>query len=136
MIPCKRLSRQRGLTLIEVLVALTIMTFSFVAIYRAVGSGVKAVVTASNYEQAAMIIESLRSMRDAVPEGGWVESGSATDFAWRVASTPYGESDAKTGIPTMHRVEYHVYWKDRGVARELSVISVLPSAKPLAGGAQ
>lgn len=128
--------RQNGLTLIEVLVALTIMTFSFVAIYRAVGGGVKSVAASSTYEQAALLIESLMAFRDSVPEAGWSDTGVSGALTWQVLSEPYGDALQKAGGPVLYRVVYQVRWKDRGLDRELSATSILPTSKPILGAAK
>lgn len=68
--------RQRGLTLLELLVAFAIMALSLGMLYRAMGSSARSVADVDRYQRAVVLAESLLSLRDAIPEQGLNQSGS------------------------------------------------------------
>jgi general secretion pathway protein I len=115
--------RSAGFTLLEVVVALAIMAIALGVFYRAVGGGVRTVGDLSAYSRAVAVGESVLQMHDAVPAGGWSESGQWEGFRWLVASAPYEPGGA--GVP-LYRVQVDVAWSDGLRDRSLSLVSLRP----------
>jgi general secretion pathway protein I len=116
--------RSSGFSLLEVVVALAIMSIALGVLYRAVGGGVRTVGDLSAHSRAVVIGESLLQMRDAVPAEGWNESGQWEGFRWSVASTPY---DAVAGTAVaLHRVQVDVAWSDGLRDQNFSLVSLRP----------
>jgi len=115
--------RSSGFTLLEVVVALAIMAIALGVLYRAVGGGVRTVGDLSAYSRAVAIGESVMQTHDAVPAGGWNESGQWEGFRWSAASTPYEPGGA--GVQ-LHRVQVDVAWSDGLRDRSLSLVSLRP----------
>jgi len=117
-------NRSMGFSLLEVVVALAIMSIVLGALYRAVGGGVRTVGDLSEYSRAVIVGESLLQMRDAVPAEGWNESGQWEGFRWSVASAPY-EPQAGSAV-ALHRVQVDVRWGDGMREKSFSLVSLRP----------
>jgi general secretion pathway protein I len=113
-----------GFTLLEVVVALAIMSISLGVLYRAVGGGVRTVGDLSAYSRAVAVGESVLQMRDAVPAEGWNESGEWAGFRWAVASAPY-EPGTGPGV-ALHRVQVDIAWFDGLREKNFSLVSLRP----------
>ncbi len=125
-------ARTRGFSLLELMVALAIMSIALGVLYRAVGGGVRTVGDLSAYSRAVAIGESLLQLRDAVPATGWNEAGEWEGFRWSVSSTPVEAAVDKQ--PAVHRVQVDVSWADAQRSRSLSLASLRPqlSERPAA----
>ena len=119
-------ARMRGLSLLELVVALAIMSIALGVLYRAVGGGVRTVGDLSAYSRAVAIGESLLQLRDAVPASGWNEAGEWEGYRWSVASTPFEPAADKQ--PAVHRVQVDVSWADAQRSRSLSLVSLRPQS--------
>jgi general secretion pathway protein I len=85
--------KTKGFTLIEVLVALTILSLSLAIIYSVFSLGLRGRKAAEDYEQATQLAESKLDaigVNEAIQEG--VTVGRFDDrFAWKTVVTPYRE---------------------------------------------
>jgi general secretion pathway protein I len=125
-------SRPRGFSLLELLVALAIMSLSLGVLYRAVGGGVRTVGDMAAYNRAVAIGESLLAARETVPAAGVNESGDWQGYRWSLVSSPF--EAAAPNQPAVHRVQVDVGWSDGMRPRSLSLASLRPqSGKPAAG---
>ena len=116
--------RSGGFSLLELVVALAIMSIALGMLYRAVGGGVRTVGDLSAYSRAVALGESVLQMRDAVPAEGWNESGQWEGFRWSVASAPY-EPAAGSAV-ALHRVQVDVVWADGLREKNFSLASLRP----------
>jgi len=122
----------RGFSLLELLVALAIMSLSLGVLYRAVGGGVRTVGEMTAYKRAVAIGESLLAARETIPAAGINESGAWEGFTWALVSSPF--EAAAPNQPAVHRVQVDVGWGDGLRQRSLSLASLRPqSGKPAAG---
>lgn len=138
-----RISRvQRGLSLLELLVAFAILGISLGLLYRSMGGSARNVADMGYQQQAAMLAESLLSTRDSVTADGWNEDGGFAGFAWQVRSTPYMHG-MRPGLPSpvvaqpetvaLHQVRMTVRWIDGSRPRVLDMETLLPQRKPEPG---
>ncbi|GAB4090689.1 prepilin-type N-terminal cleavage/methylation domain-containing protein [Hydrogenophaga soli] len=139
-----RRSPQHGLSLLELLVAFTIMALSLGLLYRTLGGGVRTVAELDARQQAAMVGESVLASRDSVTAQGWNESGVSGGFHWQVSSQPHatggllllpgasGQGEPMDRVP-LHVVTLRVSWQDGLRERNLDVQTLLPQRKPLPG---
>jgi len=116
--------RSAGFSLLEVVVALAIMSIALGVLYRAVGGGVRTVGDLSAHSRAVAIGESVLQMRDTVPAEGWNEAGEWAGFRWSVASAPY--EGASGSMVAVHRVQVDVAWFDGLRENRYSLVSLRP----------
>ena len=128
-----RWGRETGMSLLEVLVAFSIMAMALGVLYRATGGSVRSVSTIEATQRAASLAQSLLALRDAVPAVGWADGGETAGFAWSIRSTPYPTHVADANVPPLHEVTVEIQWTDAGVGRTLRVVTLRPERKPLPG---
>lgn len=132
-----RRSRMQGMSLLELLVAFSILAVSLGVLYKAIGSSANNVAEAERYQRAALLGESLLAARDAVTADGWSEDGNSAGYAWSARSSPL-ETDAgrrNPGAPMLHRVDIRIDWSGEGGAtRSLHLSTLRPQRRPPAGG--
>ena len=133
-------SRMRGMSLLELLVAFSILSLSLGVLYKAIGGSARNVADAERYQRAVLLGESLLSVRDAVAADGWAEEGQSAGYAWSVRSAPL-ETEAgrrNPGAPVLHQVDIRIDWiGERDAIRSLHLSTLRPQRKPLvAGGAR
>ncbi len=123
-------ARAAGFSLLELVVALAIMSIGLGVLYRAVGGGVRTVGDLSAHSRAVIIGESVLQMRDSVPVEGWSETGQWEGYRWSVASTPY-EAAAGSAV-ALHRVQVEVVWSDGLREQSFALASLRPqrAARP------
>lgn len=122
-----------GFSLLEVLVALSIMAFGLAAIYQVSGSSVKAMHDDERYTYAIVLARSLLDRQQTLPTPGWRDSGTTEDgFHWRITSTPI-ESQAEPP-PPLHEVRIDVGWPDARRDRHVTLYTILPERPPAREG--
>ncbi|WP_180318131.1 prepilin-type N-terminal cleavage/methylation domain-containing protein [Delftia acidovorans] len=88
------------MTLLELLVALSIMAISLALIYRAVGGSARGVSKLEQNQGVALLADSLMDAFPMVDPGGTQASGQDGAYAWQVASAPFPVADLpETAVP-------------------------------------
>jgi len=135
---------QQGLSLLELLVAFSIMALSIGLLYRSMGGSARSVADMAQQQQATLVAESVLALRDAVTSDGWNESGSSAGFAWDVRSSLYVQpvlpelaagtagAVAADRVP-LHQIDLRVSWVDGTRPRQLDVMTLLPQRKSFPG---
>lgn len=113
----------RGFTLIEMLVAMVILSLSLGILYQAAGGATRNVRIDERYTYAVQIAQSLLADNSQVPPGGVGGSGESGDFRWRLDSELLPD-DSATGIE-LYRLEAVVTWGEPG-GRELVLNTIVP----------
>lgn len=129
--------RMRGMSLLELLVAFSILALSLGVLYKAIGGSARNVADAERYQRAVLLGESLLSARDAVTADGWSEDGQSAGYVWSVRSAPL-ETEAgrrNPGAPVLHQVDIRIEWRsERDTTRSLHLSTLRPQRKhPVAG---
>lgn len=86
-----RASRARGFTLLEVLVALTILAVAIVAFMQLSSQGLRLLHLSDDYQQAVIVADRVARAADVVEEG--MDAGQEGRFQWerRVSLVPVPE---------------------------------------------
>ena len=129
--------RSRGMSLLELLMAVAVMAMSLGMLYRAMGGSARAAGDAGRYQEAVFMAEGLLYANADLPEGGWNEQGQSGVFHWNVHSSPYA-TVAQQGTPgavPLHVLQVAVGWEEQGRARTVELMTLLPQRPPpLLGG--
>lgn len=123
-------ARQRGLTLLELLVAFAIMAMSLGLLYRIMGGSASSVGQIERTQRAVVLAQSLLALRDTVPEGGWQDAGESAGYQWRIQSAPYPTDYTGPNIPPLYEVGVTVAWSDGDRPRSLALTTLRPQRKP------
>ena len=122
-------TRQRGFSLLEVLVAFSIMMLSLGVLYQAAGGSVRNLALAERQTHAILLAQSLLDRHQAVPPGGLSVDGVASGgFDWTleaVAETAAAD-DPGDDSWALYRVEIEVAWQDGERRRRYALATLLP----------
>ena len=123
-----------GFTLLELLVAFSIMALALGMFYRALGGSVKSVDQVQRYQGAVVLAQSLLNLRDSVPAGGWNEEGDSAGYRWVIQSQPYSTDVQGPKIPPLYRISIEIHWGELGQnARTLQLSTLRPERNPPLG---
>lgn len=114
----------RGFSLIEMLVAMTIMSMSVAALYQATAGATRNVRVDEKYSYAYLLAESLLAEYAVVDIAGINQQGeTAGGFQWRVSTTPVeGELPKALKEGSLQTIQVTVNW---GEARQVQLDSVV-----------
>lgn len=125
----------RGFSLLELLVALSIMSMALGLLYQASTGALRGVGDLDMDQRASVLAQSILEARDAVPAAGWTESGRAAEMDWTVASALYPTAVARetSSVPRLHEVRVVVEWDSRRGRRRIELHTLLPQRRPQPG---
>jgi len=124
----KRASRRvGGFSLLEVVVAMSIMALSLGALYQASGGALRGVVNTDTRIRATALAMSLLDGQASVPPGGLRDSGEEGGMRWRLATSRFQGKGGNTNSWALHRVEVDVSWDDG--KHTLHLASLLPERR-------
>ena len=124
---------QRGFSLLELLVAFSIMALSLGLLYKVAGGSARNVSDVVQSQQAGWLAESILASRSSVLEGGWNEDGESAGFVWQVRSVPFNSGiNILQAIP-LHSVRIVVSWTAGSRPGQLELVTLLPQRKPVPG---
>ena len=128
----------RGFSLLELLVALSILAMALGLLYQASTGALRGVGDLDKDQRANVLAQSILEARDAVPTTGWNESGRAAEMDWVVGSAPYETAVAREmpAVPRLHEVRVVVEWDSGRGRRRLELRTLLPQQRPQPGERQ
>ena len=126
--------RDRGFTLIEVLVAFAILALTFTALVRIFGSGLTAADWVARERTAILLAQSrLAAVGIETPLTLGESSGESADgYRWRVAVEPDTTATAQPLLLLLRRVKVVVSWAEGGSDRSVSLatLRLAPAPRP------
>jgi general secretion pathway protein I len=112
------LTRRRGFTLLEVMVATLIMGIAVVGVLSAMSTSMRAASRLTAYDRAVMLGRS--KMDDlltdkSIPYGASIDGTFDDQAGWTARFTPYAmRPNAGPGSPVLERVELEIWWMNGG----------------------
>ena len=120
--------RSNGFTLIEVLVALTILSLSLAIIFAGFSDGLRGRRTAEDYQRATALAESkLNSMGiETILQEGHTEGRFNEHFRWEATVSPYHEEsrNVENKYQTPMVLTVTVLWPDKREERSVSLTTL------------
>lgn len=116
--------KDRGFSLVEMLVAILILAFSLGALYRAVTGATRNAAIVSDYTHGLLLAQSLLEQHAVSVQAGSVKQGVFNDLRWRVESAPVNggsENPPETKTLPLVSVVVRVTW-DGQLGRERQIV--------------
>ena len=120
------------MTLLEVIVALVILSFGLAALFDIVGLGTRTESVADQQRAATAAAQSLlaelgrsRPVTDGTSEGAF-----PTGQSWRLEIAPLATTPPAAGPLQAHQVHLTVSWPDTGQARSIAFDTLVLAASP------
>jgi len=122
--------RNRGFTLLEVMVATTIMAIAVVGLLSSLSASLRNAARLTDYDRSALLARrrmdelllDRRLPRFATVEGNWDRSATGVEGGWRARITPF---DVPPGVgaaaAVLDRVELEVWWTKGGFRRSFAL---------------
>ena len=119
-------ARCGGFTLIEILVALALLAFTFAMAYHVLSAGLSWSDRGRAAQEATMVAETLleRVGHDIALADGEVAGRTGNGFAWRLAMTPYQLAGGASQSLAAHQVEVTVSWLDRRRPQQIRIVTL------------
>lgn len=126
----KRVSSAAGFSLLEMIVAISILALALGALYQAAGGATRNVRFDEKYAYGVELARSLLANNGSVPVSGVNATGATDDgFGWYVTTRPAAGVSSDAG-PRLHEIEVGVTWSDGGKQREVVLHSVVEGYVP------
>jgi general secretion pathway protein I len=135
------MKRQRGFTLLEILVASAIMGLAVAGVMGGLAASTRTTARLTQYDRAAMLARTKmdelladhEAPRNAMLQGRFVplESGGV-DAGWQARVVPFeAVSDPTPGTYVVERVDLEVWWIDDRTRRSFSLEGIRRSFLPV-----
>jgi general secretion pathway protein I len=119
----------RGFSLLEVMVAFTILAMLLGALFQVFSAGMHAARSGDRYTRATVIAQSqLAALGVEFPLAEGVTSGSTDDaYHWRVIVSSYTDDELPLTASQLQplAVDVEVFWEEGGTLRSVSLTSML-----------
>lgn len=143
------MKRNRGFTLLEVMVATTIMAIAVVGLLSSLSASLRNAARLTDYDRSALLARrkmdelllDRRLPRFAAVEGNWDLSATGVEGGWRARIMPFDvPPGVRAGAEVLDRVELEVWWKKGGLRRSFALEgfrrgALRPEEAALAGAA-
>lgn len=120
--------QSHGFSLLEMLVALTLLGLILGGLYQASTGATRNVRVAERYSYAVLLAQSLLADHGARATRGYRAAGSSGDYDWRISTAPVRNDDSFGEAAVLHRLSVSVRW-DEGAGRSVDLTTVAPIAR-------
>ena len=118
---------QGGFSLLEMMVAISILSLALGSLYQAASGATRNVRTSERYAYGVELARSLLADNGVVPENGTQKAGKTSGgYDWRVETQPISLARAGMGNTRIYEIEVGVAWFDGRKRREIVLNSVVP----------
>lgn len=134
LVVTKRPGRGRGFSLIEMLVAMVVLSLSLGVLYQASSGATRNVRVAANYVKALLIAESLMATHSYIQETKFILTGNIQGMDWSVETSPLGggnelNSEDQSDFPDLQHLNVKVTWGDRDPKRQVELHTLVTLAE-------
>ena len=124
-------ARKRGFSLLEMLVALVILSFSLGALYQGATAAIRNVAIADEYTRAVILAESMLASTHHVAQEQLSLTGTFDIFSWEANSWPVQSAlDASqqlpVRVPPLQHLKVIVRWPGGSTDRQIVLSTVVP----------
>lgn len=126
-------TRQGGFSLLEILVAFSVMALALGVLYQTAGGSVRGAIESERQARAVHLAQSLLALHPSVPSAGVSEVGRFEELSWSVFSSPYPQSGDSPPEVRLHRIVGQIEWEDRGQHRSYALVSLVPERQRIDG---
>ena len=122
----------QGFSLIEMLVALVVLSLSLSVLYQAAMGATRNVRVAAGYGQAVMLAESMLAEHSYITEENFSTSGQFEQYEWSVRAwpapyLPAADSEAAALVPLpLQYLQVIVAWPGGNAPRAVDLLTVVP----------
>ncbi len=123
---------QKGFSLLEVMVAMVIMSMSLTLLYSAVASSTNNTRVADEYLRAVMLAESVLAANRSVTEANLSLSDAHDKYDWELRAWPVQQSqysvNEKLGenVSELNFLSVTVSWPSGDMRRRIDLLSIVP----------
>lgn len=128
---CRPPARQGGFSLLELMVALTILALSLGVLYESAGTSVRIAQTSERQTAAWMLARSILESQTAIAPGGAQGAGDDAGFHWEFVAQPAEQDPKITEQFPLYRVEVIVSWPAANEVARVRLATLRPQQQPL-----
>lgn len=123
-----RRATQHGFSLLEVLVAFSILALALAALFTLFGSGVRSTAVARDYQQALLVAESrLAYLQGIAAQSLKAESGQGETpdgYLWRSEVSPLEQEAPVVAGVALYQLAVQVSWQEGGHSRQIDLTTL------------
>lgn len=121
----------RGFSLLEMVVAMAVLSLCLSVLYQATSGATRNVRTDERYAYAVELARSLLATHDSVPATGVSARGETPGgFTWQASTSPVALAGDTLPPGSLHNIEVAVNWRDGSRSRSVVLHSVVRGTLP------